>query len=94
MVACLIAPSQESGIDVENVERPGETIEVADRYFSCFESAALRALPVEAQHRRFFEYWTLKEAYIKARGLGLSLPLEQFSFHIEADRPVRISFDP
>jgi len=94
LIVCLVALDREVGVDVEDIERAGETVEVADRFFSPFEVAALRALPVQSQRRRFFEYWTLKEAYIKARGMGLSLPLEQFSFHLAAGCPVRISFDP
>jgi 4'-phosphopantetheinyl transferase len=93
LIVCLIALDREVGVDVENINWSGETIEIADRFFSPSEVAALRALPVEAQRHRFFEYWTLKEAYIKARGMGLSLPLEQFSFHIEVGHPVRISVD-
>jgi 4'-phosphopantetheinyl transferase len=94
MIVCLVALDREVGVDVEDTERPGETVEVADQFFSQTEVTALRALPSEAQRQRFFEYWTLKEAYIKARGMGLSLPLEQFSFHLERDQPVRISCDP
>lgn len=94
LVVCLVALSREVGIDVEDIQRPGETVGIADHYFSASEIAALHALPIEARHRRFFEYWTLKEAYIKARGMGLSLPLEQFSFHINGDQLVRVSFDP
>jgi hypothetical protein len=49
---------------------------------------------VAAQRYRFFQYWTLKESYIKARGMGLSIPLDQFSFQLEANQPIRITFDP
>jgi 4'-phosphopantetheinyl transferase len=51
-------------------------------------------LPPSARPDRFFDYWTLKESYIKARGLGLQLPLDQFSFHLGDDVPIRISFGP
>jgi len=94
LIVCLVALDREVGVDVEDMERLGMTVEIADRFFSRAEVSALLALPVETQRSRFFEYWTLKEAYIKARGMGLSLPLEQFSFHLEMNRPVRISFDP
>ncbi len=93
LVACLVARDRELGVDVEPTERRGETVSIADRFFSPVEVDALRALPAEDQRRRFFEYWTLKEAYIKARGMGLALPLDQFSFHLEA-RPIRITFGP
>jgi len=85
---------REVGVDVEDMTRPGQTVEIANQFFSPTEVAALRALAGGAQRHRFFEYWTLKEAYIKARGIGVSLPLEWFSFHLEPGRPVRISFDP
>ena len=93
LIACLVTLGREVGVDVEDMTRPGETVEVAEQFFSPTEVATLRALPVSAQRYRFFEYWTLKEAYIKARGMGLSLPLEQFSFHLEVGQPVRIFFD-
>lgn len=94
LIVCLVALEREVGVDGEDMERPGETVEIADRFFSPTEVATLRALPAAAQRHRFFEYWTLKEAYIKARGMGLSLPLEQFSFHLAEGQPVCISFDP
>lgn len=94
LIVCLVALEREVGVDVEDMQRPGGTVELADRFFSPIEVADLRTLPTQAQRQRFFEYWTLKEAYIKARGLGLSLPLKQFSFHLAQDHSVRISFDP
>lgn len=92
----LVAVGLESdlGADVEDAERPGETVEIADSFFARTEVQALRALPKERQRERFFEYWTLKEAYIKARGAGLSLPLDQFAFDLQPEQLPRISFDP
>lgn len=93
LIVCLVGLDREIGIDVENLERPGETLEIADRFFSAIEATTLRAQPVASQRERFFEYWTLKESYIKARGMGISLPLEQFSFLLNPAQPVRIAFD-
>jgi len=95
MIVCLVAVDREVGIDVENVtHRQVDGVEIADHYFSTTEVADLRVLPRSEQRDRFFDYWTLKEAYIKARGLGLQLPLDQFSFHLGDDGPIRISFGP
>jgi 4'-phosphopantetheinyl transferase len=94
LIACLVAREREIGIDVEDTERNGETVAIADRFFSALEVAALRAVPEALQRARFFDYWTLKEAYIKARGMGLSIPLNQFSFELDPGKPIRISFDP
>jgi len=93
LVACAVALRREVGVDVEWLGRTARTIEVADRYFSPTEVRDLHAAPAGEQRDRFFRYWTLKESYIKARGVGLALPLGQFSFHIDSD-PIRISFDP
>ncbi len=93
MAVCAVAFDTDVGADVEHAGRPGQTVELADSFFSRSEVAALRALPAARQRERFFDYWTLKESYIKARGAGLSLPLDQFAFHLEAGRSPRISFD-
>jgi 4'-phosphopantetheinyl transferase len=95
LIVCLVAVDREVGIDVENVTRRlMDEEDIADQVFSSTEVADLRSLPPLEQRDRFFDYWTLKEAYIKARGLGLQLPLDQFSFHLKDDAPIRISFGP
>jgi 4'-phosphopantetheinyl transferase len=66
------------GVDVEKLGRA--PLAVADRYFSAAETAQLRALPVDAQPRRFVQLWTLKEAYLKAIGTGLAGGLGRMSF--------------
>ncbi|HZR59126.1 MAG TPA: 4'-phosphopantetheinyl transferase superfamily protein [Terriglobales bacterium] len=82
------------GVDVENFRAREVSIDIADRYFAPQEVAALTAAPLHQQQYRFFEYWTFKEAYIKARGMGLSLPLDKFSFHYPDDHAVEIAIHP
>src|SRR5205823_5574435 len=82
------------GVDVENFRAREVSIDVADRYFAPQEVAVLNASPQHEQQYRFFEYWTFKESYIKARGMGLSLPLDKFSFHYPDDGAVGIDIDP
>jgi 4'-phosphopantetheinyl transferase len=80
-VACLTGHGRALGVDVEDTaaNRP-QVLELAERFFSPSEARALNALPVERQVDRFYQLWTLKESYIKARGFGLSLGLSRFSF--------------
>ena len=94
LVACGIAWRREIGVDVEDLKRAELSLNIADRYFSPQEAAELKTLPVERQPERFFEYWTLKEAYIKARGVGMSLPLDRFTIHLDSGQPIAISFAP
>lgn len=82
------------GVDTEDVQTRRADLDIADHYFAADEVAQLRATPPELQPTRFFEYWTLKESYIKARGLGLSQPLEQFGFDLSQPQRVRIRFHP
>ena len=79
------------GVDVERIrdmERDGEPL--AERFFSPCESAALRSLSPELRREAFFRCWTRKEAYIKAHGQGLSLPLDQFDVSLHPDEPAEL----
>lgn len=93
LVACGVSVSRALGVDVEDTERMRSGVDVARRFFAPREVSDLMARPAEQQARAFFDYWTLKESYIKARGMGLSLPLEQFWFFLPANPQVRIAFD-
>lgn len=82
------------GVDVENICTRAVSIDIADRFFSPAEVAVLAGVPPSQQQARFFEYWTFKESYIKARGMGLSIPLDKFSFHYPHDGAVEIVIHP
>jgi 4'-phosphopantetheinyl transferase len=93
LIACAVTIGREVGVDVEHIDRR-VTHDIPERFFSEREVADLRRLPREEQDVAFFDYWTLKEAYIKARGLGLALPLGQFSFARRPDAAPIIAFAP
>lgn len=94
MTACAVTLEAAAGIDVEDATRDRPSDGVADRYFSPLEARALRSLEPARRQARFYEYWTLKESYIKARGEGLAIPLNQFSFHLDEGSRIRVSFAP
>lgn len=95
LVVCAVSVTHSAlGVDAESIDRPGETISIADQYFSPHETRSLRALPPTVQKERFFSYWTLKESYIKARGLGLAIPLEQFTFLLDQGPEIGVAFHP
>ncbi len=91
LVACAVTRDGEVGIDVENTDREVDPLALAPTVFAPAEIADLAAMPAARQHERFFSYWTLKESYIKARGMGLSLPLDGFWFELDGGAP-RIRF--
>jgi len=80
LVACLVARGAEVGIDVESHEASSNIIEVAPSVLSARELAQLSLMTTDCKHNHALSLWTLKEAYAKARGMGLSLPLQEFSF--------------
>jgi 4'-phosphopantetheinyl transferase len=87
VVICAVTRGISVGVDIERVDRRVPE-GMAEAIFAPSERAALAALPQQEQGKRFFTYWTLKEAYLKARGLGLSLPLDPPAFSV-ADSPRR-----
>lgn len=82
----LIAIAQvEVGLDVEKVRHLESLIEIANKHFSPCEFAALQPLAGEARELAFYRCWTRKEAYIKALGEGLSMPLDTFDVSLDAE---------
>lgn len=78
IVLIALARGRAVGVDVERMRDNFDTEGVAARFFSLHERLTLKALPSEQQFDAFFSCWTRKEAYLKAIGSGLSLPLDQF----------------
>jgi 4'-phosphopantetheinyl transferase len=75
------------GIDIEYLRRDFIFEDIAEKFFSRDEVAALREIPEDRKAEAFFDCWTCKEAYIKAVGEGLSHPLDSFSVSFESDKP-------
>ena len=74
------------GIDIERLRPIEEALTLAERFFSPEEADAVRALTPELLYPGFFEIWTMKEAYVKATGEGLSRPLDSFTVSLGAGR--------
>ena len=92
LIACLISLVAEAAVDVEKIEFQDDLGPVAKQVLSAVELTALRKLSGQDWTKRFFDYWTLKEAYAKAKGLGLRLPLNDIGFDIETDNAIRARF--
>lgn len=89
---CVLAMSWHSrlGCDVESLKRRGLDVEIARKFFTPEESEEIATHPPEHQIYRLLSYWTLKEAYIKAEGQGLSMGLDSFYFHLLDKCPPRL----
>tara|TARA_B100000989_G_C19481980_1_gene445593 strand:+ start:583 stop:1353 length:771 start_codon:yes stop_codon:yes gene_type:complete len=81
-----VSRTPELGVDIEFTGRKRRVAKIAHRYFADEEIQTLLALPDSAQQSRFYELWSLKEAYIKARGLGLAIPLRSFAYTFSPNR--------
>ena len=88
LVACAIAAGTPVGIDVERTTRLVDAGELAERYFSPFEVASLARCAESAVRPRFLELWTLKEAFVKAVGVGLTMSLDSMSFALDDDHGI------
>jgi len=92
LIVIALSGSGEVGVDVERASRETRALALADRYFSASEAAVLRAKSAKEQQQHFLDLWTLKEAYIKACGKGLAIPLRSISFTLN-DADLRVAFD-
>src|SRR5262245_9653237 len=75
------------GIDIEYIRKNFATLEIAEHFFSMDELAALKSLPVDLRTTGFFTCWSRKEAFIKAKGMGVSYPLGRFTVSLAPDEP-------
>lgn len=89
-VVYALTLGREIGVDIEHIRPEFGGFAIAERFFAPAEVAELRGLPDEARSLAFFHGWTRKEAYIKAKGKGLALPLDQFEVAITPDRPASL----
>ncbi len=88
-----VAPDADVGVDLERIRPEPDYAEVARRFFSAAELDYLGGLPSHLHVRAFLSCWTKKEAYVKARGEGLAMPLTDFSVPLTADR-AQIAVEP
>lgn len=81
-IFCGLA-EKEIGVDIER--RADCKTDIAKRFFADAEYKYLNSIPVEKQKQVFYDIWSLKESYIKYKGMGLSMPLDSFEFHFEEE---------
>jgi 4'-phosphopantetheinyl transferase len=81
---------RELGVDLEYLREELADEKVAERFFSAGEIEALASLPIESRKQAFFNCWTRKEAYIKALGAGLSMPLNEFDVSLKPGEPAAL----
>lgn len=90
MAALMVHDDADGGVDVERLGRVASLPSVSRTAFASIEQEQLAALPDAQQQARFHRLWTLKEAFIKATGRGLSLPLKDFWFAWSDDGSIRL----
>jgi 4'-phosphopantetheinyl transferase len=90
MALYAVSCGRQVGVDLECLRSNLEVEQIAERFFSRREVSALHALPAAVRRYAFFLCWTRKEAYIKARGEGLSLPLSQFDVSLTPGDPAAL----
>jgi 4'-phosphopantetheinyl transferase len=92
----VVALTQERaiGVDIERLYAHPDHVAISERYFSTEETARLRGVDERDRDNLFFTLWTAKEAWVKALGGGLSVPLNQCRVGFATDRPPCLVTDP
>ncbi|MEG4326167.1 4'-phosphopantetheinyl transferase superfamily protein [Microcoleus sp. herbarium5] len=90
MALIAITKDRDIGVDIEGINPNFPCLEIAEKFFSPLENSVLLSFPEHLQPRAFFNCWVRKEAYIKAVGKGLSIPLNQFDVSLEPGKPAAL----
>jgi 4'-phosphopantetheinyl transferase len=93
LAACIVALGSDCGIDAEHLSTRHNPEGIARRMFSQHEFARLQTLREAARLEYFYNCWTLREAYVKARGLGIAFPTRKLGFEFSDPRAVQARFD-
>src|SRR5574341_1468311 len=91
MALVAVTRRGEVGVDIEYVKENFEFQEIAEQFFTAKEVAAMRTLPAELQRQAFFKCWTSKEAFLKAKGTGLSGKLDEVEIILTTTQEVQIT---
>jgi len=94
LVCCIVTLDDDCGVDTEKITARHAMPGVAKRMFSEAEHRELRRLEGREHLEYFFTRWTLREAYVKARGIGISFPTRKLTFTLEKNNAVEVSFHP
>lgn len=90
LALCAVALRREVGVDIEHMRAELTGEQIAERFFSAPEVSSLRAVADTLRTQAFFNCWTRKESYIKARSEGLSYPLDKFSVSLIPGEPAAL----
>lgn len=90
--ACIVTEADDCGIDAEKISQRGRMDGIAERMFSAKECSQLKSLSGNDYLRSFYTCWTLREAYVKAVGIGISFPTRKIQFEISEDHSVAATF--
>jgi 4'-phosphopantetheinyl transferase len=90
LALCAVTRNREIGVDIEGMRTISELRQISKQFFSANETAVLHALPEHIQPEAFLTCWTRKEAYIKAKGEGLSMPLDCFDVSLVPGEPAAL----
>lgn len=91
---CALSVDCEIGVDVEQIRAMPDLFDIARQFFSPAECVDLKTAPPEQREAAFFSCWTRKEAYIKAIGGGISIPLDSFRVSLLPGEPVQLLSAP
>lgn len=93
LALCALSRDRMVGVDIEHVRPMAEYPDIAERFFSTQEIDAIAARPEPMRQRAFFSCWTQKEAFVKALGQGLSIPLNRFELPVGSPDITSVTYE-